>query len=106
MATPGPTAYSEIIWFKTTSTTGGKLIGLENSRTSVSDNSAGGQYDRMLYMDATGEVWFGVYNATEIVAHSAAGSERRQLAHGGRDNEHHDRHVALYRWRLGRDQRQ
>ncbi len=73
MPTPGPTSYSEIIWFKTTSTTGGKLIGLENSRTGVSDNTAGGQYDRMLYMDATGEVWFGVYNATEIVAHSAAG---------------------------------
>jgi len=74
MATPGPTAYSEIIWFKTVSTTGGKLIGLENNRTGVSDSSAGGgQYDRMLYMDATGVIWFGVYNATEIVARSAAG---------------------------------
>jgi signal peptidase I len=74
MATPGPAAFSEIIWFKTTSTTGGKLIGLENNRTGVSDSSSGGgQYDRMLYMDATGVVWFGVYNATEIVARSAAG---------------------------------
>jgi signal peptidase I len=74
MATPGPMTYSEVIWFKTTSTKGGKLIGLENNRTGVSDSSgAGGQYDRMMYMDANGEIWFGVYNNTEIVAHSQAG---------------------------------
>jgi signal peptidase I len=75
MAAPGPMTYSEVIWFKTTSTTGGKLIGLENNRTGVSDSSGGngGQYDRMMYMDANGEIWFGVYNATEIVAHSGAG---------------------------------
>jgi hypothetical protein len=75
MATPGPMTYSEVIWFKTTSTTGGKLIGLENNRTGISDSSGGngGQYDRMMYMDANGEIWFGVYNATEIVTHSGAG---------------------------------
>lgn len=74
MATPGPMTYSEVIWFKTTSTTGGKLIGLENNRTGVSDSSAGGgQYDRMMYMDANGEIWFGVYNNAEIVTHSQAG---------------------------------
>ena len=74
MATPGPMVYSEVIWFKTTSTTGGKLIGLENNRTGVSDSaSAGGQYDRMIYMDADGELWFGVYDNTEIVTHSQAG---------------------------------
>ncbi len=74
MATPGPMNYSELIWFKTTSTTGGKLIGLENNRTGVSDSaSQGGQYDRMIYMDPTGELWFGVYDNTEIVTHSQAG---------------------------------
>jgi len=74
MATPGPMTYSEVIWFKTTSTSGGKLIGLENTRNTVSDSSgAGGQYDRMMYMDANGEIWFGVYNNTEIVTHSQAG---------------------------------
>jgi signal peptidase I len=74
MATPGPMTYSEVIWFKTTSTTGGKLIGLENNRTGVSDSaSQGGQYDRMIYMDPTGELWFGVYFNTEIVTHSQAG---------------------------------
>jgi Concanavalin A-like lectin/glucanases superfamily len=74
MATPGPMTYSEVVWFKTTSTAGGKLIGLENNRTGVSNSaSGGGQYDRMMYMDANGEIWFGVYNATTIVAHSQAG---------------------------------
>jgi signal peptidase I len=74
MATPGPMNYSEVIWFKTTSTTGGKLIGLENNRTGISDSaSAGGQYDRMMYMDPDGEIWFGVYDNTEIVTHSQAG---------------------------------
>jgi signal peptidase I len=61
IATPGPTVYSEIVWFKTASTTGGKLIGLENTRTGVSDSGAGGQYDRMLYMDGAGKIWFAVW---------------------------------------------
>jgi hypothetical protein len=74
MPVPGPMSYTEVIWFKTTSTTGGKLIGLENNQTGISDSSsAGGQYDRMMYMDANGEVWFGVYDNTEIVTHSQAG---------------------------------
>jgi signal peptidase I len=74
MAVPGPMTYSDVIWFKTTSTTGGKLIGLENTQTGVSDSSGpGGQYDRMLYMDANGEVWFGVWTGAATAIHSAAG---------------------------------
>ena len=74
MAVPGPMTYSEVIWFKTASTTGGKLIGLENNRTGVSDSSGpGGQYDRMLYMDANGEIWFGVWTGAATAIHSAAG---------------------------------
>ena len=74
IATPGPMTYSEVVWFKTASTTGGKLIGLENNRTGVSDSSgAGGQYDRMLYMDANGEIWFGVWTGAATAIHSAAG---------------------------------
>jgi hypothetical protein len=61
IATPGPQIYSEIVWFKTVSTTGGKLIGYENTRTGVSDSGAGGQYDRMLYMDGAGKIWFAVW---------------------------------------------
>jgi signal peptidase I len=75
MATPGPMTYSEVIWFKTTSATGGKLIGLENNRTGVSDSSGGngGQYDRMMYMDTNGEIWLGVWTGAATAIHSAAG---------------------------------
>ena len=67
IAVTGPAVYSEIIWFKTTSTTGGKLIGYENARTGVSDSSSGGQYDRMLYMDGAGKVWFAVWKTVAAV---------------------------------------
>jgi signal peptidase I len=74
MAVPGPMLYSEVIWFKTTSNTGGKLIGLENNRTGISDSSgAGGQYDRMLYMDPNGVVWFGVWTGAATAIRSVAG---------------------------------
>ena len=74
MATPGPMTYSEVIWFNTTSTNGGKLIGLENNRIGVSDSSgAGGQYDRMMYMDSNGEIWFGVWTGAATAIHSVAG---------------------------------
>jgi hypothetical protein len=66
---------TEIIWFKTTAgyTAGGKLIGFENPRTGVAVAGSGGTYDRMLYMDGNGRVWFGVYNAAAFVISSAAG---------------------------------
>src|SRR5664279_988681 len=74
IAVPGPMTYSEVVLFKTTSTTGGKLIGLENNRTGVSDSSgAGGQYDRMMYMDASGAVWFGVWTGAATAIRSVAG---------------------------------
>ena len=74
MPTPGPMTYSEVIWFNTTSTKGGKLIGLENTITGISDSSgAGGQYDRMMYMDTNGEIWFGVWTGAATAIHSVAG---------------------------------
>ncbi|WP_241991087.1 LamG-like jellyroll fold domain-containing protein [Cryobacterium sp. Hh38] len=42
-------------WVKTTTKRGGKIIGLGNSATA---NSAA--YDRHVYMDNTGRIWFGV----------------------------------------------
>lgn len=57
-----PTQITEIVWFRTTSTTGGKLLGFEMPRTGVGVPGAGGTYDRHLYMDGAGKVWFGVYN--------------------------------------------
>lgn len=53
---PSPATFSEEIWFKTTTTTGGKLIGLGSSRTGASRN-----YDRHIYMTDTGILVFGVY---------------------------------------------
>jgi hypothetical protein len=65
IAQTGPTVYTEIVWFKTVSTTGGKLIGYENTRTGVSNSSVGGgQYDRMMYMDGAGKIWFAVWRST------------------------------------------
>jgi hypothetical protein len=60
---PGPATYSEIVWFKAAAAynTGGKLVGFETSRTGVSDSNNGGQYDRHIYMDGNGHLWFGVW---------------------------------------------
>lgn len=55
-AISAPQVFSESIWFRTTSTTGGKLIGFGNSTTGLSTS-----YDRQLYMDNSGHVIFGVY---------------------------------------------
>ena len=109
IAATGPTVYSEIIWFKTVSTTGGKLIGYENTRTGVSDSGAGGQYDRMLYMDGAGKVWFAVWKTVAAVGlaissptalndgnwHMAAATMSTTTGYG-----------PVHRRRAGRDQRQ
>ncbi len=51
-----PTVYSEEVWFKTTSTAGGKIIGF-------GDNPAGtsGSYDRHVIMFNDGRLMFGVW---------------------------------------------
>jgi len=53
-----PEVFSEEIWFKTTTTTGGKLIGFGNSQDGESSN-----YDRHIYMLDDGRLEFGVWNA-------------------------------------------
>ena len=57
-----PPQITEIVWFKTTTTNGGKLLGFEMPRTGVAMPGSGGTYDRHIYMDGAGKVWFGVYN--------------------------------------------
>lgn len=57
-----PPSLTEIVWFKTTTTVGGKLLGFETPRTGVAQAGNGGTYDRHIYMDGTGKIWFGVYN--------------------------------------------
>jgi hypothetical protein len=44
------------MWFKTTTTSGGTLIGFGNSQTGVS-----GSTDRQILMSNTGQLHFGVY---------------------------------------------
>jgi len=51
-----PNTFSLAIWFRTTTATGGKLIGFGNQQTGAS-----GIYDRHLYMTNSGQVVFGVY---------------------------------------------
>src|SRR6185312_12812520 len=52
----GPSIFTLLIWFKTTTGSGGKLIGFGASKTGNSSN-----YDRHIYMTNAGTVIFGVY---------------------------------------------
>ena len=54
-----PTVFTISMWFKTTTTTGGKLIGFGASQTGSSST-----YDRNLYMSNSGQLYFGVYPNT------------------------------------------
>ncbi|MGY1805394.1 PKD domain-containing protein [Blastococcus sp. SYSU D00922] len=55
-AVPGPQVFSVEAWFKTTSTSGGKIVGFGNQNTGTSNN-----YDRHIFMGGDGRVQFGVY---------------------------------------------
>ncbi|WP_340536699.1 LamG-like jellyroll fold domain-containing protein [Nocardioides sp. GXZ039] len=57
--TSNPRAYSEELWFKTTTTQGGKLIGFGDRQSGTSSN-----YDRHVYMEDSGQLTFGVYTGT------------------------------------------
>ncbi len=57
-----PNTFTAGVWFKTTSNSGGKLIGLGGSQTGASGN-----YDRQLWMDNTGKLNFGVNPSTTKV---------------------------------------
>ncbi|WP_146848049.1 PKD domain-containing protein, partial [Cellulomonas terrae] len=52
----GPDSFAVESWIRTTSTRGGKIIGFGSSATGSS-----GSYDRQVYMDNSGKIWFGVY---------------------------------------------
>jgi len=55
-AIAGPNTFTAQAWIKTTTTSGGKILGFGGSS---SGNS--GSYDRHIYMDNTGHIFFGVY---------------------------------------------
>jgi PKD repeat protein len=55
----GPQTFSVEAWFRTTTTRGGKIIGFGDEPVGASRN-----YDRHVYMDNTGRIWFGVRQGT------------------------------------------
>ena len=69
LASPGPisdpTVYSEELWFKTTTTAGGKLIGFGSKQTGNSDH-----YDRHVYMLNSGQLVFGTWTGQTNLATS------------------------------------
>ncbi len=56
-----PKTFSVQLWFNTTSTTGGKLLGRENTMTGL-----GTAFDRSLYMANDGRLLFGTYVAPKL----------------------------------------
>ncbi|WP_449374622.1 PKD domain-containing protein [Arthrobacter psychrolactophilus] len=63
----GPNTFTTEAWFKTTSNRGGKIIGFGNSSTGTSNS-----YDRQIYMDNLGRVFFGVYPGSTQILQSTA----------------------------------
>lgn len=75
-AVQGPNAFAVEAWFKTTSTTGGKIVGFGNAKTGDSTMA-----DRHLYLDASGKVAFGVYPGSRRIVQSGAGLNDGQWHH-------------------------
>ena len=65
---PGPNVFSLETWFRTSSTSGGKLVGYGNQATGDSWN-----YDRHLYLDESGRLRFGVWTGDMSTVESATG---------------------------------
>lgn len=61
-----PSNYTEELWFKTTSTSGGKLIGFGDAQNGMS-----GSYDKHVYMTNDGRLIFGVWNGQSDTVTSA-----------------------------------
>ena len=80
VSSPAPTVYSIETWFKTTSTTGGKLVGygnraMMNGGTVVPLSST---FDRQVYVTNDGRVLFGVNSGVLTTIASAAGLNNGQ----------------------------
>ena len=62
-----PTTYSVEAWFKTSTATGGEIVGFHNPQVGT---AVGGQSDRLVYMNNAGLLYFGVYNTGVHTIHS------------------------------------
>ncbi len=72
----GPTTYTSEAWIKTTTTSGGKIIGYGTAQTGNSNS-----YDRHTYMDNAGRVWFGVYSGAVRTVNSTTAFNDGQWHH-------------------------
>ena len=76
---PAPQTFTIIAWFRAPAsyTNGGKLLGFERPQTGVTAPTTGA-YDRHLFMDGQGRIWFGVYNGGHVSLNSVAGLNNDQ----------------------------
>jgi len=62
-----PQAFTLSVWFKTTTTRGGRILGFGNSQSGTST-----MYDRAIYMSDAGRVLFGVYSGAVVQSLSSS----------------------------------
>lgn len=72
----GPDSFAVEAWINTTTTSGGKIIGFGNSMTGNS-----GSYDRHVYMDNSGKIWFGAHPGSVRTINSTASYNDGQWHH-------------------------
>ena len=72
----GPQSFGLEAWFKTTTTSGGKIIGFGDKTTGNSSN-----YDRHIYMVPNGRITFGVYPGSEQTVQSTQSYNDGQWHH-------------------------
>lgn len=72
----GPDVFTMEAWFRSGTTTGGRIAGF-SSHTSQRSNS----YDRQIYMDNAGRIVFGVNNGNARTVNSAAAYNNNQWHH-------------------------
>jgi hypothetical protein len=66
----GPTTFTLDLWFKTTTTKGGLLIGFGNGNSTNAQYNASSDYDRHIYMTNSGQLIFGDYTGSTQIAES------------------------------------
>jgi signal peptidase I len=71
-----PNVFTVATWLRTTTTTGGKLIGFGNAQSGPSS-----AYDRQIYMNNAGKLVFGIYNSGYFTITSSASYNDGKLHH-------------------------
>ena len=80
---PGPNSYTIETWFKTNTTSGGKLVGYGNGRPRTDNGytQPSSSYDRHVYMENSGRIRFGVYTGSAQSLRTAAAYNDNQWHH-------------------------